>query len=160
MSSNSISHFGGRLTLSASRLHFPEVPAALINFRRESGYLFPILGERMTPWDWLGLWRTLVSRVWDLVVWDTHSDPASASQRLLLAIRRVERGCRLSPDCAVAGNRRTRRHLIQTDRLGTTFPRGPRLNSPPPPRHRIVGPWASREGGKCKVSDLSLGGSD
>lgn len=51
------------LALSGSKLHFPEVLAALINFWREPGDFFLFLREHMVPWDWPGQWRKLVSRV-------------------------------------------------------------------------------------------------
>lgn len=64
-----IFYLGGRLTHSGSRLHFPEVLASLTYFRRESSDIFLFLRGHMTPWDWPGPWRKLVSGMWGLYLY-------------------------------------------------------------------------------------------
>lgn len=99
----------------------------------------------MTPWDWPGLWRKLVSKVWDLSGVGAHSEPASGSQRLTAGLSAY----------AIAGNPETGRHLDQTDP-------GRDYVSQRPPReqvHLYTRLWNPGPPGKvaCKVSGLGLG---
>lgn len=114
-SSMTIFCLGWRLTLSDSRLRFPEVLAALINFQRELGYLFLFLKEHMIPWDW---------RVYG-GNWSPGCEIYLVWERILSLRLDLKDSWRSLEYCVSGEIRETDAILTKRIRVGTTFPRGP-----------------------------------
>ena len=124
-SSLTIFYLGGRLTHSSPRLHFPGFLAALINFRRELGYLFYFSRNKRL----LGIDRvcggSLSSGCGVCLEWKPHSEAAGGSQTLPAAIPGGQRGGRLRPEFALAEILETGANSTKRIPRGTTFPRRP-----------------------------------
>ena len=120
-------HTGGSLTLSTSRLHFPEVLAASINFRGNSATFFYFLGNRL-PGTGRAHGGSLSPGSVGCLLWEPDSETALGSRRPSAAIWRREQGYRL------AQLRFIRQQEIEAPGailsgptcFLTTFPRGPR----------------------------------